>query len=52
VKWHHAELERQAGDDEHQAEHQHLVLDLARVDGLRTALMSSDPVAPYIIDRP
>ena len=48
-----AELERQAGHDEHQAEHQHLVVDLAGWRcALKTSLMSSEPVAPYIIDMP
>ena len=47
-----AQLEGQAGDDEDQAEHQHLVLHLAGLTILNTVAMSSEPVAPYIIDRP
>ncbi len=34
VERHGADLEREAGHDEHEAEHQHLVADLARVHGL------------------
>ena len=46
VERHHAELEGDAGHDEHQAEHQHASVLRRRGDRRRDLVRSSEPVAP------
>jgi hypothetical protein len=52
VEGHGAELEAQAGDDEDDAEDQHVLVDAAGGDASKTSGISSEPVAPYIMLRP